>query len=79
MIEFKGPSSIIQAYALADVGRFLKANFPDSRAILIARNLTPEMRDLFISRYWGGLFDEAEVDELVSFLKDYRAPIISSS
>jgi len=73
IIEVKGPLSTSQAYALADVGRRLKTNYPDVKAILIAQNLTPEMRNFLVSRYWAYVFDDTEIEELVSILRDYGA------
>jgi hypothetical protein len=73
VIEAKGPLSISQAYALANVGRLVKASYPDVKAIFIGQKLTPEMRGFLIGRYWAYVFDDTEIDDVVSILKDYGA------
>jgi hypothetical protein len=69
VIEVKGTLSISQAYALANVGRLLNDSYPDLKAILIANKLTVEMRNFLLSRYWAYAFEERQIGELISMLK----------
>jgi hypothetical protein len=69
VVETKWQVSPPNAPRIRDVGRVLKASVPNVRTLLVVSNLTSSMR-AFLARGWDDVFDETELERLVSKIKE---------